>query len=112
VIWFGYRPKGRVFPFGFRRQSRLHPLVISMLGRSEFALRNSPPSSAAENLRRISAAGQKAGWTNACIFFQRETNPTNPNPVILGLRRVFPFGFRRQKPPSFLWCVQECSIRD
>ncbi len=29
----------RVFLFGFRRQGRLHPPVIEMLGRSEFALR-------------------------------------------------------------------------
>ena len=40
----------------------LHPSVIQMLGRNEFALRNSPPPPAAANLRRKSAAGQKAGW--------------------------------------------------
>ncbi len=38
---------------------RLHPSEISMLGRSEFALRNSPPPIAAPNLRRTCDAAQK-----------------------------------------------------
>jgi hypothetical protein len=44
------------FFVGSGGKGRLHPSAIKMLGRNEFALRNSPPSSAAENLRRISAA--------------------------------------------------------
>ena len=38
------------------------PFGISMLGRNEFALRNSPPPVAAPNLRRKSAAAQKGRW--------------------------------------------------
>ena len=38
------------------------PFGISMLGRNEFALRNSPPPIAAPNLRRKSAAAQKGRW--------------------------------------------------
>ena len=38
------------------------PFGISMLGRNEFALRNSPPPPAAPNLRRTRGAAQKGRW--------------------------------------------------
>ena len=38
------------------------PFGISMLGRNEFALRNSPPPPAALNLRRTRGAAQKGRW--------------------------------------------------
>ena len=49
------------FSFGFRSRWPLHPSVIEMLGRSEFALRQGF-ACGKTLVRRKGAAGQKAGW--------------------------------------------------
>ena len=49
------------FSFGFRSRWSLHPSVIEMLGRSEFALRQGF-ACGKTLVRRKGAAGQKAGW--------------------------------------------------
>ena len=49
------------FSFGFRSRWSLHPSVIEMLGRSEFALRQGF-ASGKTLVRRKGAAGQKDGW--------------------------------------------------
>lgn len=48
------------FSFGFRSRWSLHPSVIEMLGRSEFALRQGF-ACGKTLVRRKGAAGQKAG---------------------------------------------------
>ena len=49
------------FSFGFRSRWSLHPSVIEILGRSEFALRQGF-ACGKTLVRRKGAAGQKAGW--------------------------------------------------
>ena len=49
------------FSIGFRSRWSLHPSVIEMLGRSEFALRQGF-ACGKTLVRRKGAAGQKAGW--------------------------------------------------
>ena len=60
----------RVLFCGFRRpKGRLHPAVIQMLGGSEFRLRRGF-TCGKTLVRRISAAGQKAGWVILLYLFE------------------------------------------
>ena len=66
------------FSFGFRSRWSLHPSVIEMLGRSEFALRQGF-ACGKTLVRRKGAAGQKAGWMllkKNCKFESKRVRPT------------------------------------
>ena len=64
--------------FGFRSRWPLHPSVIEMLGRSEFALRQGFACGKTLVWRK-GAAGQKAGWMllkKNCKFESKRVRPT------------------------------------